>query len=123
MCIGSYSASCPGLNIPLAQQKLFQTNAAWNWSDSPGSNDIGPYPLVSTANVGCTLGSTCKPDKGCLNRNIAARGADHTSGTGSDESIYLKLKVPGTQASGAYVGQITLSYSASATDCDGGYGY
>jgi hypothetical protein len=111
MCIGSYSATCPSSYIPVANQKWYHLDNDFNWS-APAAGP-GPYTLVNTA-------SGTGDSTGCLNRDIAVRTAHDSSST--DESIWWRLKIPETQATGSYAGQNVFTSTASST-CTTGQAY
>jgi len=101
------AGSCGSEAIGKAQQKWYHSDVDFNWNASAA--DPGPYTLIGS--VGGTTGTG-----GCANRNIAVRDA-HASTTG-DESVWWKLKIPDTQASGEYTGTNTFTTTADDT-CTG----
>jgi cysteine-rich repeat protein len=94
--------------ISFAQQKWYHTNTDFNWAAT--TTAPGPYTLVNTS-------SGYTDADGCLNRDIAVRGSDHTS-TATNESIYWKLKIPNAQPIGIYTGKNTFTATAGST-CTG----
>ncbi|MBU1018086.1 hypothetical protein KKA33_03595 [Patescibacteria group bacterium] len=56
---------------------------------------------------------------GCLNRSITVRTA-HASTSETNESIWWKIRIPDTQASGFYTGSNTFASTLSSA-CSEGY--
>jgi len=92
-----------GNNIPIGQQKWHQTSSTFDWDAA--ASDPGPWVLVDTA------ATNAGEISGCVNRDIAVRPV-HDSGGSSDESIYWKIRIPGTQAAGVYTGTNTFAATA-----------
>ncbi|MBI5467012.1 MAG: hypothetical protein HY975_02240 [Candidatus Kerfeldbacteria bacterium] len=90
--------------IPKEQQKFHETSSTFDWTSGGGYVLIASPPSAGTET------------NGCLNRDLAVR-AVHNVAT-EDESIWWKLMVPLSQASGTYSGSNTIAGATSAT-CTG----
>ncbi|MBU1017613.1 hypothetical protein KKA33_01135, partial [Patescibacteria group bacterium] len=101
------AGGCGSNIIGKAQQKWYHSDVDFNWNDA--ATDPGPYILVGSNGDTTGVG-------GCANRNIPVRDA-HAS-TANDESVWWKLKIPDTQASGEYAGTNTFTTTADDT-CTG----
>jgi len=95
--------------IVAAQQKWHSTSAAFDWDAAAA--DPGPWVLLESA--GSTL---YNEEEGCANRDIAVR--ETNASTATNESVFWKIRIPASQAAGAYTGSNTFTSTADST-CSG----
>jgi len=96
--------SSGGGTIAAGQQKWHHTSATFDW-------DTAGYALLNTS-------SGSSASTGCADKNEIVRN-DHTTGSGSDEAVYWKIRIPSAQAAGTYSGTNTFTAATSGTCTDG----
>ncbi len=102
--------TCSGSTIAVGQQKWHNTTSDFDWDAE--ATDPGPWVLLDTAGS-----DSYDETEGCANRDIAVR-ENHSSVTGTNESVYWKIRIPDAQEAGSYTGSNTFTSTASNT-CSG----
>jgi hypothetical protein len=95
--------------IDVSQQQWHHTSSAFDW-DNPNPEQGGGWTLINNAATGGDAA-------GCANRNVEVR-TDHSDGTGKDEKLYWKMKIPQGTPIGGYSGTNTFQPTDSG-DCTG----